>query len=112
MFSFEDFLIYYNNLDVKPLAKAIENYFNNFFGIFEIDPEWCISLPKFAQMCMFRFYNTETPFCYSFSSKNSEIRELFRSNLLGGLVNIFHRMIDLSGRPNLPRAAQYAPNGD
>ena len=112
MNNFKDWLIFYNNLDVLPLAKAIENSFKNFFEIFKIDPEWCISLPKYAQMCMFSHYDPESPYCYSFCPKNSEIRKLFRSNLLGGLVNCFHRLIDLSGRPGLPKAAQYAPNGD
>ena len=79
MNNFKDWLIFYNNLDVLPLAKAIENSFKNFFEIFKIDPEWCISLPKYAQMCMFSHYDPESPYCYSFCPKNSEIRRLFRS---------------------------------
>ena len=110
--SFKDWLVFYNNLDVLPLAKAINNSFSTFFEIFSIDPEWCISLPKYSQMCMFRNYDQNESFCYSFFHKNEDIYKVFRNSLYGGLVNCFHRCIDLSGRPNLPKSAQYAPDGN
>ena len=111
MNSMRDWLAYYNELDTEPLAKAIDNSFKNFFTIFGIDPSFCVSLPKFAQQCMFRLYNSKEPLCYSFSKKESAGRAFFRESLTGSLVNCFHRLIDLSGRPNMPKNAQYAPNG-
>lgn len=106
-----DWLKFYNQLDTVPLAHAIDHSFGNFFTIFGLDPGFCVSLPKFAQSCMFRLYDKETALCYSFWKKNSSIRQLFRSNLTGGLVNVFHRCIDLSGRPNMPLASQFSSNG-
>lgn len=110
--SMVEWLIYYNELDTAPLAKAINNSFENFFKIFGLDPSFCLTLPKFAQQCMFRMFDPSSPFCYSFYRKQSEVRELTRENLTGGLVNVFHRCIDLSGRPDMPRASQFAPNGN
>ena len=112
MRSMVDWLAYYNELDTAPLAKAIDNSFGFFFEIFGIDPSFCVSLPKFAQSCMFRSYDVKSPLCYSFWKKQSAVRQLFRNNLTGGLVNVFHRCIDLSGRSNMPKASQYATNGD
>ena len=108
----KDWLSYYNELDTAPLAHAVNNSFGNFFKIFGLDPSFCVSLPKFAQQCMFRSYTQSDSLCFSFGKNQSEVRELFRTNLTGGLVNCFHRLIDLSGRPNMPEASQIAPNGD
>lgn len=110
--NFVGWLKYYNSLDTFPLAQAINNSFAQFFNCFKMDPSWVISLPKYAQNCMFQDYDQDQPFCYSFSSTNGEIRQLFRENLLGGLVNVYHRMTDLSNQPNVPRSSQYAENGE
>ena len=40
------------------------------------------------------------------------IRELFRDNLMGGLVNVYHRMTDLTHQEDVPNVAKFAPNGD
>ena len=59
--------------------------------------------------------------------KFKELRELFRNSLFGGLgmsfiitifkfklflVNVYHRMTDLTGQTGLPRSTTIAPNGD
>ena len=111
MRSMRCWLKYYNELDTAPLAHAIYNSFGNFFAIFGIDPSFYTSLPKFAQECMFKSYDSEEPLCYSFFKNQTDLREMTRENLTGGLVNVFHRCIDLSGRPDLPKASQIAPNG-
>ena len=110
--SMENWLIYYNLLDTAPLAHAIHNSFESFFEIFKMDPSWCVSLPAFAQQCMFREYEVGEPLCFSFCKKQAELRKLFRENLRGGLVNVFHRAIDLTGRVDVPKSAQVAPSGD
>ena len=111
MKSMRCWLKYYNELDTAPLAHAIYNSFGNFFQIFGIDPSFYTSLPKFAQECMFKSYDSEEALCYSFFKNQTDLREMTRENLTGGLVNVFHRCIDLSGRPNMPQATQIAPNG-
>ena len=104
-------LRYYNELDTAPLAQAIDNSFRNFFDIFGIDPCHYTSLPKFAQDCMFKSYSSDAPLCYSYFISQSDLRQFTRENLTGGLVNCFHRCIDLSGRSGMPKASQFAPNG-
>ena len=60
---------------------------------------------------MFSSYDTNSALSYSFSRKFSKVRELFRENLLGGLVNCFHRMTDLRKSAKVPFSAKIAPNG-
>lgn len=50
MNNFADWLLFYNQLDCTPLAKAINQSFSNFVKIFGTDPSWCLSLPKYAQV--------------------------------------------------------------
>ena len=57
MRNFADWLLFYNLMDVVPLSKAINQSFSNFFDIFDYDPSWCLSLPKFAQEG-FKFIST------------------------------------------------------
>ena len=111
MRNFADWLLFYNQLDCTPLAKAINLSFSKFFESFGVDPSWCLSLPKYAQICMFDSYDPNAPLSYSFGKNMNKIRELFRNNLLGGLVNCFHRMTDLLDSPNVPLSAKIAPNG-
>ena len=111
MKNFADWLLFYNELDCVPLSKAVNQSFSHFFKSFGSDPSWCLSLPTFSQTCLFDAYDKKAPLSYSFSPKMSELRELFRKNLLGGLVNCFHRMTDLMDTPNIPQSAKIAPNG-
>jgi hypothetical protein len=110
--NFVDWLVHYNIMDVVPLSQAINNSFDNFFHIFGIDPSWCLSLPKFAQMCMFKEYKSSAPLSYSFNFKMDHLRTLFRENLQGGLVNVYHRMTDLTNTTGIPKVASIAPSGD
>ena len=110
--NFVDWLKHYNNLDTYPLSKAICNSFGQFFKSSGMDPSWGVSLPAYAQNCMFENYDKSAALCWSFWRRFDEIREIFRQNLLGGLVNCYHRLTDLSGQEGLPESAQKAPNGD
>ena len=113
MSNFRDWLTYYNLLDTVPLAKAVNNSFETFFNVFGIDPSTCLSLPKYAQLCVFKSYSKNAPFCYSFAKKMDDIRLLFRNNVLGGLVNVYSRYTELNkDEPNVPNAARFAPNGE
>lgn len=49
----------YNTLDVTPLAKAIDNSFKNFQKVFSMDPAVSLSLPGFAQNCLFSLYSED-----------------------------------------------------
>ena len=50
------------------------------------------------------------PYVYSFSHQFDSIRELFRDNQLGGLVNLYHRHINLEDETG-PLSSRFAPNG-
>ena len=126
--NFEDWMVYYCELDCKPFARAINESFKRFHENFGIDPSWVVSLPALAQKCMFRSFDPDSPLCYSFRSVNCDkkdgkpcndcakceengFRNLFRDNLFGGLVNVFHRMTAIND-PDQPEVARLLPNGD
>ncbi|CAG5104401.1 Oidioi.mRNA.OKI2018_I69.chr1.g1235.t1.cds [Oikopleura dioica] len=110
--SMVDWLQNYNMLDVNPFARAIESQFKVFFKAFKVDPSLCFSLPKYAMICLFNYYSKTAPFSYSFGITSTEEHELFRSNIIGGLVNVFSRYTELRDDVPAPKNAKYAPNGD
>ena len=97
-------------LDVIPLTKAIENSFKCFFKYFGHNPLIHRSLPSLAFKAAFSMFDKTMPYVTSFSPAFSHIRELFRENQYGGLVNIYHRRLVLGSEG--PKAATIAPNGD
>ena len=113
MHNFKDWLIHYNVLDCIPLAKAIDKSFDTLFKVFNIDPSTCLSLPRFAQMCVFKSFCSQSPLCYSFTQKMDHIRNLFRANILGGLVNVYSRYTELDpNESDVPKSARYSGNGE
>ena len=106
-----DFLKYYNLLDTRPLCIALEKCFNNFNLHFEVDPLNSISLPSLAFSAMFCLYDDKLPISASFCGKNDDIRQLFRSSVIGGLTTVTHRCINLETDDG-PVNARYAPNGE
>ena len=52
------------------------------------------------------------PYVFTFDEKFTDIRALFRENMIGGLSSVFHRHLDLSGGTDSPFEARHAPNGD
>nr|AAT47865.1 hypothetical protein 008-24 [Oikopleura dioica] len=63
-YSMLDWLKRYNLLDVTPLSHAINTSFSNFHKVFGIDPSSSLSLPGFAQNCMFSLYRKDAPLAY------------------------------------------------
>ena len=55
-----DWLERYNTLDVTPLAHAIDNSFKKFQKVFGMDPACSLSLPGFAQDCLFSLYSSDS----------------------------------------------------
>ena len=108
--NFSDYLKWYNCQDVGPLVIALQNCFGKFYEYFEIDPFTRLSLPSIAFEAMFGLFDKSLPYVASFT-KNSEVRQLFRDNVVGGVSNIYHRDIDLMGSDS-PQNARIAPNGD
>ena len=107
------FLRYYNCQDVQPLAIAIENCFKCYNTYFDVNPITALGLPGLAEEAMFKNYSITDPLIYSFNEEHKEINELFRSNVLGGLVNVYRRHIcTFDPGFEIPTAARYAPNGN
>ena len=61
---------------------------------------------------MFNQVDKKSSLCWTFSTKYSHIRELFRKSMIGGLTNVYHRHLDLTGKTDSPLAARTVPNGD
>ena len=110
MANFSHWLKYYQLLDVGPLTSAIERSFSCFFKYFKHNPLFFRSLPSIAFKASFSLFDKTLPVVSSFPPAFDYVREIFRKNQLGGLVNIFHRQI-IVGQSG-PPAATIAPNGD
>ena len=95
MYTMRCWLKYYNLLDVQPLVKAMEKSFDCFHQYFGEDPITHQSLPAIAEASMYKHYDQNCSYMYSFQDKDNDIRKLHRDTLVGGLVNVFHRHIYL-----------------
>ena len=90
MQTFQDFLIWYNNLDVKPFCDALEKMCA-FWKEKNIDMlRQGISIPGITLIYLF---STLEPgrFFSLFNEKNKDLYTLFKSNMVGGPSIIFHR---------------------
>ena len=91
MKTMKDYLIYYNNLDVEPFVRAINEH-SKFFTERGVDMfKDGLTLPGLT--LKFLFENTQvnaTPFTL-FPNRDSDIHDLLRKNLVGGPSIIFHR---------------------
>jgi len=86
----------YNLKDVGPLATAMENAFAAFHQYFEQDPNTYLSLPSIASKALYRAFDQNCSYVFSFAQQWNEIRQKHRKTLVGGLVNVFHRYINLT----------------
>ena len=91
MKTMKDYLVYYNNLDVAPFVRAINEH-SKFFIERSVDMfKDGLTLPGLT--LKFLFQNTElnaTPYVL-FSHHEKEVHNLLRKNLVGGPAIIFHR---------------------
>ena len=112
IYSMIDWLKIYNLLDVSPLATALENCFRSYSNFFNVDPIISSSLPGMAQMAMFKNLDPDSPLLYSIPEKYKEVNEIFRENVLGGLVNCYSRHATTDQESNYPERARKTKNGD
>ena len=112
IYSMAGWLRVYNLLDVTPLALALENCFRSYSEFFDVDPMLSHSLPGMAQSAMFKNLDPNSPLLFSIPNKNKEISELFRENVLGGLVNCFSRHATTNSEGNYPERAKKTANGE
>ena len=95
MFNMRCWLSWYNMLDVQPLVEAMERSFKCFHDYFEQDANTFLSLPGVAQKALYRCYDQTCSYIFGFRAVNDDIRSMHRRTLCGGLVNVFHRHIDI-----------------
>ena len=108
--NFSGWLRYYQMLDVVPLTEAIKSSFTCFYNYFGNNPLLFRSLPGLAFKAAFTLFDKSLPCVSTFCPSFDYVRDLFRNNQYGGLVNIFHRRVVLGA--DGPAAATTAPNGD
>lgn len=92
MKTFREFLIWYNNLNVKPFVDALEKMCD-FWKNKGIDMlRQGISIPGVTLTYLFK--NLPSGIYFSlFDEKNKDLHKLFKSNLVGGPSIIFHRLV-------------------
>ena len=86
MTTFQDYLIYYNNLDTGPFVIALENllkvYFDDSIDIFKD----YVTLPGVARRML---YNSSNSKFSLFNSENANLYYTFKQNIVGGPSIIF-----------------------
>ena len=89
--NFADFLKWYNDLDVTPMIKAIENM-NQFYKNICIDfIHQAISIPGVAMRVHFNPITDPAAEFNLFNSKNKGIYQLLKENIVGGPSIIFNQ---------------------
>ena len=91
MSTMKDYLVYYNNLDVAPFVRAINEH-SKFFIERGVDMfKDGLTLPGLTLKFLFQNSSeTDTPYTL-FGERESSIHHLLRRNLVGGPSIIFHR---------------------
>jgi hypothetical protein len=88
MSTFKDFLIYYNNLDVRPMVEGVcklqEFYKNNHIDLFKIS----ISVPGIARKMLFDSAKCHFSLC---GSTDQDLYYTIKQNIVGGPSIIFNR---------------------
>ena len=111
IYSMLGWLKIYNLLDVSPLAQALENCFRSYSNFFGVDPITSSSLPGMAQMAMFKNLDPDSPLLYSIPEKFKEVNQIFRENVIGGLVNCYSRHATTDSNSQYPERARMTKNG-
>ena len=107
--SFEDYLRYYNISDVYPASVGMIKQFKKFQENFGRSPMQFLGLPSFASESMFNLYDKSCPNIFSFP-KDSPATQIFREQVIGGLVNVFKRHVSLLNE-EIPKGARTNKNG-
>jgi hypothetical protein len=91
MKTMQDYLIYYNNLDVEPFVRAINKH-TQFFTERGVDMfKDGLTLPGLTLKFLFNNTNANAMPYVLFSQKEQDIHQLVRKNLVGGPSIVFHR---------------------
>ena len=91
MTTFEDFLVYYNNLDVGPFVQAVEKmqqfYFENHIDLFKV----AVSVPGIARQWLFNTARKAKTNFALIDSRDDDLYYTIKQNIVGGPSIIFTR---------------------
>ena len=91
MNTFEDFLKFYNNLDVGPMVKGVVKL-QDFYKDMRIDIfKTAISVPGIARQMVFKYAKDHGAYFSLIDKKNSDLYFTLISNIIGGPSVIFKR---------------------
>ena len=91
MQTFEDFLIYYNLLDVEPAIKAITKL-QTYFKDKGVDfMKSCVSIPGIARCLLFQHSREMNANFQLFSNETIDLYKTFKRNIIGGPSIIYKR---------------------
>ena len=91
MTTFQGFLIYYNNLDVKPFVEALRK-FRKFYQQKDLDVfKISISIPGIARKLLFRAAKASGAIFPLFPKEDRDLHALVKKNICGGPSIIFNR---------------------
>ncbi|KAK3098713.1 hypothetical protein FSP39_022331 [Pinctada imbricata] len=91
MSTMEDFLVWYNNLDVEPFVKAVEKmqdfYFEKGIDIFKV----AMTIPGIARQMLFQASKESGASFSLFGEKDKDLFKTIKNNIVGGPSIIFNR---------------------
>ena len=82
--SFEDYLKFYNNMDVYILDEGISKFINIFLAEFNVSPLSSMSMPSMASRLAFSMFDEKCSSMFTFSQKWGWINDDIRSHGLNG----------------------------
>ena len=109
MWNMSCWLKFYNLMDVAPLVMAIETAFENYAKNFNCDPAIKASLPGLAFDAMCQMSDKTMPLIYTHD--NEKYHKVFKNNIVGGICNVYHKLIYIGDDEKYPPASRNAPNG-
>jgi hypothetical protein len=106
------FLYEYNLNDCYLLTGSIIAIAKKYAEKFRVGLHNDLSISKIAERIAFMEYDDTAPPIYSIPSTQPQFYDDCRKNLMGGIVQVLHRAVNLNGPQDyIPKAASIAPNG-
>ena len=103
-----DYLRFYNESDVKPSSFALNIQFGALRQHFGVEPMICYGIPSYAQYAAYALYDRSAASLFSLS--DPELVKMFRSQIYGGICNVYQRHVTLLDE-EAPYAAKYNKSG-
>ena len=89
--SFEDYLKFYNESDVRPASIAMLNQFSILREKFGVEPMVTYGIPSFSQYAMYGMFKETSPSVFTFPPNFGHLVKLFRSQTYGGVCSVYQR---------------------